>query len=86
MKAETIYSMIADFTEVFGKFGDEGDRTPDLLNAIQTLSQLSYAPDMRLNPGKFMKKSSSFLSNSFDIYKQDLPAFSEKNQMVKFWI
>lgn len=24
--------------------GDEGDRTPDLLNAIQTLSQLSYAP------------------------------------------
>ena len=24
--------------------GDEGDRTPDLLNAIQALSQLSYAP------------------------------------------
>jgi hypothetical protein len=24
--------------------GDEEDRTPDLLNAIQALSQLSYAP------------------------------------------
>ena len=24
--------------------GDEGDRTPDLLTASQTLSQLSYAP------------------------------------------
>ena len=25
--------------------GDEGNRTPDLLNAIQALSQLSYAPN-----------------------------------------
>ena len=25
--------------------GGEGNRTPDLLNAIQALSQLSYAPD-----------------------------------------
>ena len=25
-------------------YGDKGDRTPDLLNAIQALSQLSYAP------------------------------------------
>ena|GEM_PF-4959434 len=24
--------------------GDEGNRTPDLLNAIQALSQLSYIP------------------------------------------
>ena len=29
---------------VFSFGGDEGDRTPDLLNAIQALSQLSYAP------------------------------------------
>ena len=29
---------------VFQFGGDEGDRTPDLLNAIQALSQLSYAP------------------------------------------
>ena len=27
-------------------FGDEGNRTPDLLNAIQALSQLSYAPGL----------------------------------------
>jgi hypothetical protein len=25
-------------------YGDEGDRTPGLLNAIQVLSQLSYIP------------------------------------------
>ena len=30
-------------TEFFG--GDGGDRTHDLLNAIQALSQLSYAPE-----------------------------------------
>ncbi len=27
--------------------GGEGNRTPDLLNAIQALSQLSYAPGRR---------------------------------------
>ena len=25
-------------------YGDEGDRTPGLMNAIHALSQLSYAP------------------------------------------
>lgn len=25
--------------------GDEGDRTPDLMNAIHALSQLSYVPN-----------------------------------------
>ena len=29
------------------RHGGEGNRTPDLLNAIQALSQLSYAPDLR---------------------------------------
>ena len=28
--------------DLFG--GDEGDRTPDLMNAIHALSQLSYVP------------------------------------------
>jgi hypothetical protein len=39
-------------TKVFGEVksgrddgGAEGNRTPDLLNAIQALSQLSYGPD-----------------------------------------
>ncbi len=27
-----------------GRYGGEGNRTPDLLNAIQALSQLSYTP------------------------------------------
>lgn len=30
----------------FSYGGDEGDRTPDLLHAMQALSQLSYAPDL----------------------------------------
>ena len=29
--------------------GDEGSRTPDLLNAIQALSQLSYTPTFGVN-------------------------------------
>ncbi len=33
-----------DLRSVVHNGGDEGDRTPDLLNAIQALSQLSYAP------------------------------------------
>ncbi len=36
----------APFLESFQKDGGaEGDRTPDLRNAIATLSQLSYGPD-----------------------------------------
>ena len=31
-------------TEVSGPGGDKRDRTADLLNAIQALSQLSYTP------------------------------------------
>ena len=29
--------------------GDKGSRTPDLLNAIQALSQLSYTPDWSMS-------------------------------------
>ena len=39
----------ASYCRGFGKFrsdGGEGNRTPDLLNAIQALSQLSYAPGL----------------------------------------
>ena len=30
------------------EYGGKGARTPDLLDAIETLSQLSYAPDSRI--------------------------------------
>ncbi len=30
------------------EIGGKGARTPDLLDAIETLSQLSYAPDSRI--------------------------------------
>ena len=42
--------------------GDEGDRTPDLLNAIQALSQLSYAPKSFTND--IIRKKGYFV-NSF---------------------
>ena len=42
--------------------GDEGDRTPDLLNAIQALSQLSYAPKSFTND--IIRKNTPFV-NSF---------------------
>ena len=32
--------------------GAEGNRTPDLLNAIQALSQLSYSPFVPSRPGE----------------------------------
>ena len=35
---------VAVFVDFIG--GDEGDRTPDLVNAIQALSQLSYVPEI----------------------------------------
>ena len=40
--------------------GAGGSRTPDLLNAIQALSQLSYSPDgsRKLSPGPWAVKSS----------------------------
>lgn len=33
--------------------GDEGDRTPDLMNAIHALSQLSYVPAIKCDISKF---------------------------------
>ena len=33
--------------------GDEGDRTPDLMNAIHALSQLSYVPFVFNSLAKF---------------------------------
>src|SRR6185503_6457725 len=38
---------IPDAKNAWIRDGGEGNRTPDLLNAIQALSQLSYAPHKR---------------------------------------
>ena len=37
------------------RHGGEGNRTPDLLNAIQALSQLSYAPSSQRSSAKLAK-------------------------------
>ena len=44
--------------ELYG--GAEGDRTPDLLNAIQALSQLSY------NPLRVLKKCAAQLTQAWN--------------------
>jgi hypothetical protein len=39
-----LYQLSYSRVTLVGSGGGEGNRTPDLLNAIQALSQLSYAP------------------------------------------
>ena len=43
-KKKTAGIVSDDLRSVVHNGGDEGDRTPDLLNAIQALSHLSYGP------------------------------------------
>ena len=43
-----------------GSHGGEGDRTPDLVNAIHALSQLSYAPVI-LGPRKAFRREHGIL-------------------------
>jgi hypothetical protein len=40
--------------QLFNRGGDKGIRTPDLLNANQTLSQLSYAPKGASSPAAWI--------------------------------
>lgn len=48
-----------------GSFGgDEGSRTPDLLNAIQALSQLSYIPVLPGFPNRACLLYKAFASRS----------------------
>ncbi len=45
-------------------YGGEGDRTPDLVNAIHALSQLSYAPVI-LGPAKRLPAGTRHLTGAF---------------------
>jgi hypothetical protein len=46
------------------RHGGEGNRTPDLLNAIQALSQLSYAPGATPSPPKAAARASGTAKTS----------------------
>src|SRR5438270_6879815 len=46
------------------RYGGEGDRTPDLVNAIHALSQLSYAPRI-LGPAKRVPAGTRHLTGTF---------------------
>ncbi len=41
---DNVTEPIPEFYRIRAASGGEGDRTPDLVNAIHALSQLSYAP------------------------------------------
>ena len=47
--------------------GDEGDRTPDLMNAIQALSQLSYAP--KSFTSDIIRKKAAFVNSFLLMYE-----------------
>ena len=55
--------------------GADADRTRDLLNAIQALSQLSYSPTVGGSfPAKLKPDAESILSNAPDTHARDQTA------------
>jgi hypothetical protein len=44
-QVSSLITIAGNMLDDFFTGGAEGNRTPDLLNAIQALSQLSYGPD-----------------------------------------
>ena len=52
--------------------GDKRDRTADLLNAIQALSQLSYTPVSRMDINRKKEKCQAFFQNFF-VFKKKIP-------------
>jgi hypothetical protein len=46
--------------------GDKEDRTPDLLNAIQALSQLSYTPENAHYNSKYNRKCQGLFFRNFN--------------------
>ena len=74
MKSEEVKSKIDRLLSKPVDFGgDGGDRTLDLLNAIQALSQLSYAPEDLVNISYIttkIKKNFIFLKKQLDFRKK----------------
>ena len=49
--------------------GDKGDRTPDLLHAMQALSQLSYAPARFALTKGSIAKSTYLVKTEFSVHR-----------------
>ncbi len=71
------------FSRLFSRGGDKEDRTPDLLNAIQALSQLSYTPTCLLFAVSFytIAQASGFVKQK----TRRSFTFLRKNKRVPFW-
>ena len=55
-------------------YGGEGDRTPDLVNAIHALSQLSYAPIILFrSPGAPLRREHGNLAGALGGVKRSAP-------------
>ena len=59
--------------------GDKGSRTPDLLNAIQALSQLSYTPKWL----RCFLDNDDIISQRLLFVNRFLKSFFRKNQLVR---
>ncbi len=57
--------------------GAKEDRTPDLLNAIQALSQLSYNPKNKRNIKNLFLNVKSFLSSADAVFMNHLGSVFE---------
>jgi hypothetical protein len=67
LETAALHSHFSRLTVIHGKEigGAKGSRTPDLLNAIQALSQLSYGPTLRPEPAPFPAKRSGRADPAF---------------------
>jgi hypothetical protein len=65
-----------------GDHGGEGNRTPDLLNAIQALSQLSYAPRGADHPAR--QEPRSLGRGMFEVKKMALAKRSRAGILQRF--
>ncbi len=61
--------------------GDKGSRTPDLLNAIQALSQLSYTPVwlvLLFRNGDIIPQPVAFVNRFLESFLKDFEDFQAK--------
>src|SRR6059058_2420210 len=63
------------------RYGGEGDRTPDLVNAIHALSQLSYAPRI-LGPGKTRSGGNTASYRDVHVVSSDL---APRHELFVLW-
>ena len=65
--------------------GGEGNRTPDLLNAIQALSQLSYTPGISLGANRARQEPRRISKGSIDVKKIAMAKSATASILQRFY-